>query len=137
MAIEWTEDLAVGSLEIDNQHKELFKMINQMLEACTQGKGKDTLNEIIGFLERYVVTHFSTEENLMKQYDYPDYLNHKRHHEQFIRSFMELKNELAITGPGTHIVIMTNRTVVNWLNSHIRNVDRLLGGFLKDKKSCH
>ncbi len=133
MAIEWTEDLAVGSLEIDNQHKELFKRINQMLEACTQGKGKEVLNEIIGFLESYVVTHFGTEEALMKQYNYPDYLNHKKQHEQFIQSFMGLKNELATTGPGTHIVVMTNRTVVNWLNGHIRNVDKLLGAFLKDK----
>lgn len=133
MAIEWTQDLAVGSLEIDNQHKELFKMINQMLEACNQGKGKEVLDELIGFLEKYVVTHFGTEERLMREFNYPDYTSHKNHHEQFIKNFMELKNEMATTGPGTHIVVMTNRVVVNWLNSHIRNVDKLLGAFLKDK----
>lgn len=133
MAIEWTEDLAVGSEQIDKQHKELFKMINQMLEACTQGKGKEVLNEMIGFLEEYVVTHFGTEENLMRLYNYPDYNTHKSHHEQFINSFGELKKELTVTGPGTHIVVMTNRIVVNWLNSHIRNVDKLLGAFLKNQ----
>lgn len=133
MAIEWTEDLAVGSKEIDDQHKELFRMINQMLEACNQGKGKEVLEEILGFLEKYVVTHFGTEERLMQQYNYPDYPSHKNHHEQFIKSFMDLKKEMTTTGPGTHIVIMTNRTVVGWLNSHIRNVDKLLGAFLKDK----
>lgn len=133
MAIEWTEDLTVGSQEIDDQHKELFKMINQMLEACNQGKGKGVLTELLGFLEKYVVTHFGTEEKLMQKYNYPDYLNHKNHHEQFIQSFMELKNEMNTNGPGTHIVIMTNRVVVGWLNSHIRNVDKLLGAFLKDR----
>lgn len=134
MAIEWSEDLAVGFQEIDNQHKELFRMINQMLEACNQEKGKEVLNEMIKFLENYVVTHFGTEENLMRLYNYPDYNAHKNHHEQFIKSFGELKNQLAATGPGTHIVVMTNRIVVNWLNSHIRNVDKLLGAFLKDRK---
>lgn len=133
MAIEWTEDLAVGFKEIDDQHKELFNMINRMLDACSQGKGKEVLNEILGFLENYVVNHFGTEEKLMQQYNYPDYANHKKYHEQFIKSFMELKQEMATTGPGTHIVIMTNRTVVGWLNSHIRNVDKLLGAFLKNK----
>ena len=133
MAIEWNEDLAVGFKEIDDQHKELFGMINRMLEACNQGKGKEVLNEILGFLENYVIIHFGTEEKLMQQYNYPDYANHKKHHEQFIQSFMGLKQEMATTGPGTHIVIMTNRTVVGWLNSHIRNVDKLLGAFLKDK----
>ena len=133
MAIEWTEDLAVGAKEIDDQHKELFAMINQMLDACNQGKGKQVLNKILGFLENYVVNHFGTEERLMRQYDYPDYASHKNHHEQFIQSFMGLKKEMEATGPGTHIVIMTNRTVVAWLNSHIRNVDKRLGAFLKDK----
>lgn len=133
MAIQWTEDLAVGVKDIDHQHQELFRMINQMLEACNQGKGKTVLTELLGFLENYVVDHFGTEERLMQQYDYPDYLSHKNHHQQFIKSFMELKNEMATTGPGTHIVVMTNRVVVGWLNSHIRNVDKLLGTFLKDK----
>ena len=133
MAIEWTEDLAVGFKEIDDQHRELFTMINRMLEACNQGKGKEVLDEILGFLENYVVIHFGTEERLMQQYNYPDYASHKKHHEQFIQSFTKLKQEMATTGPGTHIVIMTNRTVVGWLNSHIRNVDKLLGAFLKDK----
>ena len=133
MAIQWTEDLAVGVREIDEQHKELFRMINQMLEACNQGKGKSVLTELLGFLENYVVDHFGTEEKLMQQYDYPDYLSHKDHHGQFIKSFKELKDEMEKTGPGTHIVIMTNRVVVGWLNSHIRNVDKLLGAFLKDK----
>lgn len=134
MAIEWTDDLAVGFQEIDNQHQELFRMINHMLEACNQGKGKEVLSDLIKFLENYAVTHFSTEENLMKSNNYPDYNAHKNHHEQFIKNFGELKNQLAATGPGTHIVIMTNRIVVNWLNSHIRNVDKLLGAFLKEPK---
>jgi hemerythrin len=46
MAIEWTDDLAVGIVEIDNQHKELFHQINQLLEACNQGKGKETVGKI-------------------------------------------------------------------------------------------
>ena len=133
MAIEWTEDLAVGFNTIDDQHKELFKKINQMLEACTQGKGKEVLREMLDFLGDYVVTHFGTEERLMQQYNYPDYQSHKNHHEKFIESFMGLKKEFETTGPGIHLVVMTNRVVVGWLNSHIRNVDKLLGAFLKDK----
>lgn len=133
MAIEWTEDLAVGFNTIDDQHKELFKKVDQMLEACSQGKGKEVLNELLGFLGDYVVDHFGTEEGLMQQFKYPDYQSHKNQHDMFIESFKGLKKELETTGPGVHLVIMTNRIVVGWLNSHIRNVDKLLGAFLKDK----
>jgi len=34
MALEWTDDLATGSEVIDYQHKELFKRINFLMEAC-------------------------------------------------------------------------------------------------------
>ncbi len=133
MAIEWTEDLAVGIDKIDNQHRELFHQINQLLEACNQNKGREAVGKIIAFLGEYVVTHFGSEEELMQKYHYPEYKVHKTHHTQFINSFTELKAKFDSDGPGPHIVIMTNRVVVGWLNSHIRNVDKLLGDFLKSQ----
>ncbi len=133
MAIEWTEDLAVGVEIIDDQHKELYQRINRLLEACTQSKGREVVGETIKFLEDYVVTHFGQEEGYMQKYNYPDYLKHKGYHEEFIKSFEELKAKFESDGPGPHIVIMTNRVVVGWLNSHIRNVDKLLGAYLKDR----
>jgi hemerythrin len=134
MAIEWTDDLAVGITEIDNQHKELFQQINQLLEACNQRKGKEAVGQIIDFLGAYVVTHFNCEEENMKKFNYPDYPKHKVLHTEFIKSFGELKAKFEADGPGTDIVIMTNRVVVGWLNSHIRNVDKLLGAYLKSKQ---
>ena len=133
MAIEWTEDLAVGFEIIDEQHKELYRRINELLESCGQGKAREVVGETIKFLEDYVVSHFGREESLMQKYGYPDYPKHKGYHTEFINSFKELKAKFEADGPGPHIVIMTNRIVVGWLNSHIRNVDKLLGAYLKDK----
>ncbi len=36
--IEWTVDLSISIEKIDNQHKELFKRVNMLLEACKIGK---------------------------------------------------------------------------------------------------
>ncbi|HBE81003.1 MAG TPA: hemerythrin [Firmicutes bacterium] len=133
MAIEWTEDLTVGVSKIDDQHKELYRRINQLLEACSQSKGREVIGETINFLGEYVVDHFGQEEAYMQKYNYPEYPKHKGYHTEFIKSFQDLKARFETDGPGTHIIIMTNRVVVNWLNNHIRNVDNLLGVFLKDK----
>lgn len=133
MPIQWSNDLSVGIEEIDNQHRELIGRINQLFDACNQGKGKATVQETIKFLEDYVIIHFGAEEKTMVQYGYPDYANHKAHHQQFVASFAELKNRLEADGPGAYLVILTNRIVVDWLNSHIRNVDKVLGAFLKTK----
>lgn len=133
MAIEWTEDLAVGMPEIDAQHQELFRKIDQLLGACIQCRGKEVVGETIQFLGDYVIEHFGNEERYMKQFNYPESADHIKQHRQFIESFEELKKKFESDGPGTHIVIMTNRAVVGWLNSHIRKVDKLLGEFLKTK----
>ncbi|MCL6588713.1 MAG: bacteriohemerythrin [Firmicutes bacterium] len=135
MAIEWTSDLEVGIEEIDNQHQELFRKINELLDACNQAKGREVVGKIIDFLGGYVVEHFQCEERYMGKYNYPEFKSHQAHHVQFIQSFGELKAKFETDGPGAHIVILANRVVVGWLNSHIRNVDRQMGAFLKTKLS--
>lgn len=71
MAILWTPDLATKVDEIDSQHRELFKRINDLLDACNQGRGKEEVQKVIRFLEEYVATHFGEEEKYMEKYNYP------------------------------------------------------------------
>ncbi len=133
MAMEWTADLSTGSAAIDEQHKELFNRINALLEACRQGKGKAEVRKVIEFLDEYVVTHFSAEEEFMDTHKYPDISKHKALHREFMENFADIKRELEDEGPGVHIVVRTNQLVVQWLMDHIRKVDKALGAFLKTK----
>jgi len=133
MAMEWTEDLSTGSAAIDDQHKELFNRINALLEACRQGKGKAEVRKVIEFLDEYVVTHFSAEEQYMETHQYAEITKHKELHGEFIDNFEDLKRELEDEGPGVHLVVRTNQLVVQWLLDHIRKVDKALGTFLKTK----
>jgi len=59
MPFEWTQNLSIGVAEIDNQHKELFKRINNLLDAISQGKGKQELFAVLEFLEDYSKFHFA------------------------------------------------------------------------------
>lgn len=133
MAIEWNNDLSIGVDEIDNQHKELFRRINALLDACTQGKGKGEVGRVINFLEDYIVKHFNAEEAIQKKHAYPDYESHKTLHDEFRKSFSELKKSFETEGAGLPLVLRTNRTVVDWLVKHIGRVDKVLGGFLKSE----
>ncbi|MBS4025837.1 MAG: bacteriohemerythrin [Clostridia bacterium] len=135
-SLQWTEDLAVGVDKIDSQHQELFSRINKLLDACNQGKGRETVDEIIKFLEDYVVTHFTLEEEHMAKYAYSGYSDHKEQHYQFINSFSKLKEKIEREGVGSHISIYTNQIVVDWLQDHITKTDKALGKFLKQKLSA-
>lgn len=133
MPVEWTEDLETGVNEIDDQHREIFRRINGLLDACNHGKGKNEVDKVIRFLDDYVITHFGTEEKYMIDYEFPDYSSHKGQHSRFIKDFFDLKKQFETEGPGVHIVIMTNHMVVDWFLNHIRKIDKKLGEFLKTK----
>lgn len=133
MVMQWTSSLSVGVEHIDEQHRELLAKVGSLLDACRQGKGKQAVGGIIDFLGDYVVSHFSTEEKYMVQYNYPDYAAHKSQHEQFIRDFQGLKARFESEGPGIQTVLLTNSTVVDWLMKHINQTDKALGTFLKGR----
>ncbi len=131
MTIVWTEDLAVGIPEIDDQHKELFRQINLLIEACHLGRGADAVGQVLAFLDSYACLHFSTEENYMRKYQFPGAEGHLRQHQEFIVNLTEVKARFAQDGPGVHIVVITNRILAGWLNTHIRRSDKVLGAHIK------
>lgn len=133
MAIKWNETLAVGHPEIDKQHQELYQRIDNLLEACNKGKGKEKLSELIDFLGEYVIIHFKTEESIMKQSGYPKYQEHKLAHDNFIARFKELKQQNIEEGGTVTLIVATNHLVIDWLNKHILSVDKEVGRFLQNK----
>lgn len=124
MAIGWRDDLQIGVEEIDNQHRELFRRFDDLLEACKAGKGDQEVLRLFTFLDEYVATHFSAEERLMRQCGYRDYLEHKKLHQGFVRGLEELKRKFRNEGAGLSLVISTNQMMIEWLVRHIDKMDR-------------
>ena len=61
MAFEWIDNYSVHIKEIDDQHKKLISLINQLEESANTGNFKDTVNNALEELMEYVHTHFETE----------------------------------------------------------------------------
>lgn len=131
MAIQWTDDLAVGVLDIDMQHKELFKQINALSSAMSTGRGKEEIGKIIAFLGDYTIKHFGNEEKKMDARSYPKSSSHKAMHASFIATFQRLNSELEKNGATSSLVIDVNVKVGEWLKNHIAETDKQLGAFLK------
>jgi len=134
MALEWRESFSVGVKEIDNQHKELFIRVNHLLDACSKGKGKDEVTNVLDFLGSYVITHFKDEEALQLKHEYPDYGMHKELHSQFIQEVTELRTKLQTEGSTLALVLEINRKVIDWLVNHIGKYDKELGKFIQAQK---
>ncbi len=134
--MEWTEDLSVGIRTIDEQHKELFLKINDLVAAIKQKTCKYKIGDVVKFLEDYIIFHFGEEEKYMQEHNYPGYLKHREQHRKFIENFNRLKQELPkLEGgknPGSYdLSVETNQVVVDWILDHIVRIDRDLGKFLQ------
>jgi len=80
----WDDSYSVGQKTVDDQHKTLVSLINELHEAMILGKSKQIMNKVLQNLLDYTVSHFSTEEKYMIKYNYEWYLPHKSEHRKFI-----------------------------------------------------
>jgi hemerythrin len=118
-----TKDLETGNTMIDTQHKELFNAINNLLEACSKGKGREQIQSTITFLADYTNKHFGDEEALQRKYNYPDYIKHKQYHEGFKMAVKAINEEFQKQGATIALVGKINTNVGNWLVNHIKRED--------------
>lgn len=133
MDIQWRDDLLTGIKEIDDQHKELFKIAGEFINGCDQGGSKEDLSGLLIYLDNYALYHFNLEEELQEAYNYPDYGSHKAAHEEFRKNLFELKRHYEAEGATTPLVLLANELVVAWFIQHIALVDKKLCSFLKEK----
>lgn len=130
MGMNWDNNLATGVNSIDNQHKELFDRINQLLFAMKEGKAKDEIMKTLDFLEEYVIKHFTEEEMIQKKNNYPKYNMQHEQHEQFKNELKKLRETFNSKGTSALLVLNVQKEMSNWWRGHITGMDKDLGQFL-------
>jgi hemerythrin len=129
--MQWTDKLAVGVRECDEQHKKLVAMVNDLHDAMVSGKGKDVTGKILGDLIGYCGTHFGMEERLFKTHGYPEFTAHKKEHDDLTQKALALKKDFEAGKPVVTMELMT--FLKNWLINHIMGTDKKYGPFLNGK----
>ena len=121
--IQWSSDLALGIDEIDDQHKVLIEILNDVYETVNSGnRDEKKLKKIIDGMLRYVNFHFVTEEMKMIKTNYGDYKNHKAEHDAFVERALEFQAAFR-EGSSTLPEEMMN-FLKEWLVNHIQGTDR-------------
>ncbi|MGD9568586.1 MAG: bacteriohemerythrin [Sedimentibacter sp.] len=132
MAYSWDKTLETGNMVIDEQHKSIIEAINNLLDACSKGKGRSELESTLKFLQDYVVKHFNDEEKLQIKSNYPDYKAHKEKHEAFKKTVNEIVQEFNNTGASIQLVAKVNSSVAGWLITHIKSEDKKVAAHIKN-----
>ena len=129
--LNWVEDYSVKINGIDSQHKKLVDQINSLHEAMKAGKGKEVLTGTLNELISYTSYHFSTEEKLMQQNNYPGYGQHKSEHDEFTKKVIDF-NEKFKSGS----VFISQEVIFflkDWLVGHIQGTDKKYTPYLAGK----
>ena len=92
--LTWTEDMKVNVEVLDDDHRKLFVMINELQDAITAGYDKKALGEILGRLMDYTRTHLSREEEMLAAADYPGLAAHRHEHERMLQRAQNLPRTL-------------------------------------------
>jgi hemerythrin len=120
--MEWNESLSVRVNEIDDQHKKLIGLINQLHDAMRAGQGKQALEGTLQELAAYTVYHFQNEEKYMQKFNYPGYLRHKGEHAAFVKKVTDFQKDFASNRLGISLELMN--FLKDWVNRHIKETDR-------------
>ena len=130
MKYELTKELETGNALIDSEHRQLFAVINKLMDACSQGKGRDQIASTVQYLNDYVSKHFSDEEQLQIKSKYPGYPGHKQFHDGYKRNLLQATNEILTSGATIASLSKLNQ-VVSILVTHIRLEDKKIAAHVK------
>ena len=133
MTYKWDSSLESGYDKVDNQHKQLVSALNNLIEASASGKGDAAVLGTLDFLTGYAIKHFADEEQLQVDYDFPDYLNHKRIHDNFKETVGEFIKKVKAQGPTEEVINEVSSAVGSWLLNHIKGDDFRMAAYVKSK----
>jgi hemerythrin len=128
--IPWMTAYEVNVAEIDEQHRELFRWFNELMDAVWDGKGKDAIKDVLASTANYAVAHFATEERYMQQYGFPGYIAHKKLHDDFTADVVKFVQKYEREGATTEVIVSVVSGLGDWTRDHIRATDQELGKFL-------
>ena len=126
---QWQDEYSVGIFEIDRQHQEIIKLINDLSLLCAvdNSKSYDTFKIMLFSAAEYLQNHFWSEEVRMKSSDYPEFLEHKKRHVEMAHKINEMANNI---GKDDSLTIKSvTEYFREWYREHLLSWDKEMGEY--------
>jgi hemerythrin len=113
----WNDKLSVNVSAMDEQHKRLIYLVNQLHEAMAKREGDSVIKPILASLADYTRTHFTSEEAYLAKVGYADLAKQKAEHAAFVKKLVDLQAKADKSHLGVTLEVMT--FLKDWLKNHI------------------
>jgi len=122
MKLVWSEALSVGHRGIDQDHRELFALVNRFTAAADPATARQALIEV----DSYARAHFAREEQLMEVAGFAGLAEHRASHAALLADIKRLLlADLPHGGarrPGT-VVREVAALLKGWIFDHVMSED--------------
>jgi hemerythrin-like metal-binding protein len=128
--LQWSEDHSVFIPALDEQHKGLLEVSQELRAAVLTGESTDRLEFLAGRLATRLVAHFRYEEGLMRGSRYTASDWHERQHQAARVKLANLWD--AIRGRGAESVFVGLEDLADWHRDHVTIADRMLAAHIRN-----
>jgi hemerythrin len=122
----WASLLEVGIAEIDEQHRTLFRLLNELRAAADAPDAAQRQTAILAELDADTRRHFDAEEQLMRDIGFPDITAHVAEHQRLQRELDDCRAQI-LDRKGA---IDFSAFIKSWLIGHLMTMDREYADYL-------
>lgn len=131
---DWDNSMNTGIETIDLQHKELFKIartIEQFIIINVTGVNQKDMIDVISEIRNYVSYHFYEEERIMQEYNYSNYIEHKKVHDDFQAKVVHISCKNLLQNPYSVLLELKDK-LQDWVFNHIMVEDYKMAQEIKN-----
>jgi hemerythrin len=126
--LSWRPEYSVNIAELDCQHQNLFRIVQNLRQAIAAGRGHEVTESVLNTVVNYTMHHFATEENLMQQHGFPGAAAHRIEHNRLTMKISRLQTEHAAGKPDAAECFL--HFLQEWLEEHMLKRDKEYVQFL-------
>ncbi|NLL77530.1 MAG: hemerythrin family protein [Clostridiales bacterium] len=123
---EMKDEYLTGIEQIDNEHRVLFEIAEEIYQLCVNEFVPDKYDHITNLIQRlkdYSAMHFKNEEDYMESIQYKRMFTQKIQHDNFIRKLDNMDLEIVDQNQ-EQIIKDLLKFVTDWLIEHILETDK-------------
>ena len=120
--LHWKPEYSVNEAELDSHHQKLFYLLNSAYENVMSSLEVESVLPLINELSEYTESHFSKEEQYMREKGFQEIDTHIAEHREFTHRIESLKTSYH----GDNLEVTKELIIVlgEWLLHHVLKEDK-------------
>lgn len=128
----WKEEYNLGIGQIDKQHVEIVKLMNELYDSIHYAKENYVIKDVFVRLLKYANYHFTLELELFQKYHYAEERIHIDEHKYYINKVKTIMINELLTEKNAALDVL--HFLRSWFENHMMKTDREYCNYFIRKK---